>query len=738
MPERTLTVRIVGDDSSLRRTFQEGSKSAQSYGISVAGLGRNFLAAGVAAGAGVASFDAVTRAIGESIDAASNLAEQQSKNRAVFKDSSQEVIDWSRTTAASIGIAQDAALEATGTFGNLFSTVGLAPDVSAQMSRALVQLAADLASFNNASPEDALEAIRSGLIGEAEPLRRYGVLLSETRVQQQALADTGKTSVKSLTDQEKALARYEIILRDTAPAQGDFARTSQGLANQTRVLKAQLRDVSAAFGGILIPKLLETVGAVNDLAEAWKDLRDAIPGAGKASSGFFGEFFKSLPAQLDDRIHDLGRLREDIELIAAGKGFEKRPSEHPFTDIGKAVKDDIDEAAKQIEASVPVTLKIAGAVDEAVTNLTNALERARKKLLKQQALEARHEAERAAKAWNEFILGMGLKLDRAQLTESTNDDLAALRELEAAIQRRIAAEGRTFALVKQLTDTRLQINAILRDQATAAATASSDAFSDAIDALDLKLDIAKTTRGFNDDMRILKQIERQILDRIRAEGRTTDLLRQLFENRQAQQETLREARNAAAFEALGLTAEGDRPTPSGAALLKRAKGLREQIRGTILDTPKTRRELRRIVDYLKDHLRTAGREVRQAILGMLNDISSALDSGDKPKGPLTKFAKTGIGKLIEGLGLTPEQVRELRARMSAVGPGLSVPARGTGAFGMRVPAGAQVGPARGPREEDFVFHIYIDGQPVEATVTRRQQKKQGRTGRSRRGVRPGR
>ena len=123
------------------------------------------------------------------------------------------------------------------------------------MSQALVQLAADMASFNNASPEDVLLAIRSGLIGEAEPLRRYGVLLSETRVQQQALVETGKDNVKNLTDQEKLTARYNIILKDTGTAQGDAARTAGSWANQSRKLRANLDDLSAGLGQKLIPVL---------------------------------------------------------------------------------------------------------------------------------------------------------------------------------------------------------------------------------------------------------------------------------------------------------------------------------------------------------------------------------------------------------------------------------------------------------------------------------------------------
>src|SRR6185503_16100794 len=147
---------------------------------------------------------------------------------------------------------------------------------------------------------------RSGLIGEAEPLRRYGVLLSETRVQQVAMANSGKASARELTNQEKALARYQIILEDTIPAQGDFADTSGGLANQQRIAAAEAQNLAAAVGGPLATgeqvALIATIGllgGINDLIGGLRDIRgdlrdshfadgwnQAIDGAAQHASDF--------------------------------------------------------------------------------------------------------------------------------------------------------------------------------------------------------------------------------------------------------------------------------------------------------------------------------------------------------------------------------------------------------------------------------------------------------------------
>lgn len=263
-----------------------------------------------------------------SISAASDLAESASKVGVVFEDNADQVREFAETAATSLGISEQAALEATGTFGNLFRALGVGTGPAADMSTSLVTLAADLASFNNANPEDVLLALRSGLLGEAEPLRQFGVSLSAARIEAEALSsglvkpvanatklteasikvkdanekvakalkDHGKESlefqkasiaatkaeeayaaaakgtVPELTAAQKAQAAYAIINQDTALAQGDFARTSDGLANQQRILAAQFQDVKASLGEQLLPIVSKAAGFFIDLLSSFKGL----------------------------------------------------------------------------------------------------------------------------------------------------------------------------------------------------------------------------------------------------------------------------------------------------------------------------------------------------------------------------------------------------------------------------------------------------------------------------------
>lgn len=198
------------------------------------------------------------------VNAASAVEESMSKVRVVFGDAADEVVKFSETSATSIGMSQQQALEATGTYGNLFQAFGIGKQASQEMSTELVKLAADLASFNNANIDDALQALRSGLSGETEPLKRFGVALNDVRLKQEAL-NLGLYSGKGNLDiAAKSQAAFALIMKDTALAQGDFARTSDGVANQQRILAAQFADVRAELGQALIPVFKQLIGFITD------------------------------------------------------------------------------------------------------------------------------------------------------------------------------------------------------------------------------------------------------------------------------------------------------------------------------------------------------------------------------------------------------------------------------------------------------------------------------------------
>lgn len=214
--------------------------------------------------AGTAAAGAVAAASFKLVQQASNLEESQSKVNTVFKNSAFIVDNFAKTSAASFGITKQAALEAAGTFGNLIQAFGIGEGQAANMSVTLVSLAADLASFNNTPIEEAIMALRSGLSGEAEPLKRFGVAINDVRLKQEAL-NMGLYDGKGALDiTAKTQAAYALILKDTNLAQGDFSRTSEGFANQMRILQASLSDAATEVGLVLLPYFKEFVNFINN------------------------------------------------------------------------------------------------------------------------------------------------------------------------------------------------------------------------------------------------------------------------------------------------------------------------------------------------------------------------------------------------------------------------------------------------------------------------------------------
>lgn len=247
---------------------------------------------GVGVGAGISAFNLLGSAAGtatsiieSSIAAASDLNESVSKSKVVFGDSADEIEKWAETSATAMGISKQAALEQSGTLGNLLLSMGKTSSQAAEMSKTMVQLAADLGSFNNVDAEEVLVAMRSGLTGEIAPLRRFGVNLTDVTLKAKAMELGLYDGVGAIDVNAKSSAAYALILEQTTTAQGDFARTSKGMANQQKILTAQLQDSSAELGGVLIPYVIDAQRAIIDLSAAGSELKDVLAGVSEETDG---------------------------------------------------------------------------------------------------------------------------------------------------------------------------------------------------------------------------------------------------------------------------------------------------------------------------------------------------------------------------------------------------------------------------------------------------------------------
>jgi hypothetical protein len=285
------------DGGTTKAGKSAGARAGKVFGGSFSGAVKGVFAAagGLAVGSAAVGF------LKDSISEASDLNETVSKSNVIFGKNAKVIDKWAKGAATSIGLSHQAALESAASFGDMFSQIGIGGDRAAKMSKGVVQLAADLGSFNNLSTDDVLERIAGGFRGEYDALQKVIPNISAARVQQEALNRTHKKSVSQLTASEKAEATLAIIRKDGARATGDFARTSGGLANQQKILKARTDDLQAAVGKGLLPvttkivsKASEFVQQMQDGTGAGGDFVDVLTDARDVGKGVLA-FFDAIP-----------------------------------------------------------------------------------------------------------------------------------------------------------------------------------------------------------------------------------------------------------------------------------------------------------------------------------------------------------------------------------------------------------------------------------------------------------
>lgn len=211
---------------------------------------------GLLVGAGIGGF------IASIVKAGSDLNEQISAAGATFKGSSGLVVAAAKRQAKAFGTVKSEYLEVANGIGSIAKASGLAEPEAAKLTVQLTDLAADLASFRNLGFEESAEKIRSGLVGEAEPLRTVGVLLSAAAVEQEAYTSGLAKMGAQLTEGQKVLARSRIIMRQLADAQGDLARTANGPANQMRAIRGRVMNLAADFGRAVQPISQAILGGI--------------------------------------------------------------------------------------------------------------------------------------------------------------------------------------------------------------------------------------------------------------------------------------------------------------------------------------------------------------------------------------------------------------------------------------------------------------------------------------------
>jgi hypothetical protein len=265
MAEEVLRFRILGDDSNFQRSMGNVNNTLQNTKSKIAGsikgfakVGTAVAAVGVAVGAGVLKF----------ANMGAEVQEMQNKFDVVFKGVNKEAENWASTFATAVGRNKNTIKESMANFSDLTQGMGMAKDVSLDLSKNMITLATDLASFNNTTDSQAIEAMSAAMMGETEMAKALGLGLNESvmKTSEFTLA-TGK-SWEELTRAERAQVYYKEAVKQSSNAIGDAERSSGSYTNQMKTLKSKLEEVGQAIGTAFLPALTPLVTKMSEMVSS--------------------------------------------------------------------------------------------------------------------------------------------------------------------------------------------------------------------------------------------------------------------------------------------------------------------------------------------------------------------------------------------------------------------------------------------------------------------------------------
>ena len=316
---------LAAVDKAVDKTAKDGDKlgkSADDYAAKLSNARQ--VAGGIVLGGTVAVLGASTKAAGE-------LAEAQAKTNAVFGESAGIINDFAEGATEALALSKREALESASTFGNLFTQMGVGATKSAEMSKSMITLAGDFAAFHNANPVDVIEAQTAAFRGEYDALQKFVPTINAAAVEQQALAETGKSSARELTAQEKALATYSLMLAGAGKASGAAAREADGLAMSSKRAKAELENSAASIGTSLVPAAATAAKGIAGLASAF----GALPAPMQTGVVGIGGLVVGLGLLGPKVAEGVGMLRTGVSAVRA-YGTETATTAQKMTGAGVA------------------------------------------------------------------------------------------------------------------------------------------------------------------------------------------------------------------------------------------------------------------------------------------------------------------------------------------------------------------------------------------------------------------
>lgn len=428
-----LLVKLSASDNELTAKLAQASTKLKGFGDKMKKVGQSmslYLTA------------PMVLAGGASIKMASNFSESLNKVDVAFKSSASDVKKWSETTLKSFGIAQGTALDMAALFGDMATSMGLSTGASAKMSKELVGLAGDLASFKNIGIDEASTALKSIFTGETESLKNLGIVMTEVNLKAFALSKGFKTQYEKMSETEKVSLRFQYVMAKTANAQGDFARTSGGAANQSRMFGEQMKELGVQFGQIMLPLFTKILTAINGWIEKFKGLDDSTKKVILVVAG--------LAAVIGPLLLAIGFFTSNVLplLIAGGTAFAS--AWLPITAVIIGVVAAIKLFNSEAETTTQAIKRLGEASDENISKLEERRASLRKLLKASQENKLDIFSGESIKKANEIakqaeILGV-VKKDNESFVSAVARELKAVNTVIAKYDKKKNAEKESAAV----------------------------------------------------------------------------------------------------------------------------------------------------------------------------------------------------------------------------------------------------------------------------------------------------
>ena len=314
----SISMLIGGDADGLRKATKQATKSLDKFATNSAKAAKKV---GVAFGALVGGVSIAAVKIGTTaVNLASDFEESMSKTEAVFGDAMKGIKEASKSAAKDVGLSSAEFLDAASGFGVFGKAADLGGKDLSTFASDLVKTAADVASFNNLTTGEAIEKLSAGLRGSNEPLQSLGILINAAQVEAKAL-EMGLGDLNGeVSEGNKILARQALIMEalGSQGATGDFLATSDGLANQQRILAARLKDVGITIGQQLLPVAAKLAEMVSVLIAKFEELAPKLQPVLDRVKALAVQWFPMLKEQFDKAVQGIRPVIQKIrEFVKA-------------------------------------------------------------------------------------------------------------------------------------------------------------------------------------------------------------------------------------------------------------------------------------------------------------------------------------------------------------------------------------------------------------------------------------